>query len=223
MKKNILLFVLVTFCLFSCNQKSKLSPDTIVQTKKTIGKNIYTKYRYRNSESGSVIVENSLPKGGMKHTDANGKIYSYVVFWTRIINETDKTLELNIKFPLSSFEVPSLLGQYYEILIPSDTMTIKKIPLHLYGLKNFETFLGSNIHKESNLRRTIKSKESTGFYVVILCLSEGARGTMRTELNLKEESLFYRVKVDGSNTNNKSSDKQIRCGNVNMKNLIKQK
>jgi hypothetical protein len=57
----------------------------------------------------------------------------------------------------------------------------------------------------------------------MLCLSEGAHGTMRTELNLIEENLFYRVKVDGSNTNNKSSDKQIRCGNINLKNLILQK
>ena len=96
-------------------------------------------------------------------------------------------------------------------------MTIKKSPLYLYGITNFETFLNNNIHKESNLKRTINPKESTGFYVVMLCLSEGAHGTMRTELNLKEGNIFYRVKVDGSNTNNKSSDKQIRCGNINLK------
>ena len=99
-------------------------------------------------------------------------------------------------------------------------MTIEKSPLYLYGLKNFETFLNNNIHKESNLKRTINPKESTGFYVVMLCLSEGAHGTMRTELNLKEGNIFYRVKVDGSNTNDKSSDKQRRCGSLNMKNLI---
>ncbi|WP_426063912.1 hypothetical protein [Flavobacterium sp. DSP2-3-1] len=223
MKKNTLLLILVTFCLFSCNQNSKSTLEKIEQSEKTSDKNVYTKYKYTNSEGGSIAIENSLPKGGMKYIDIKGEIYNYVVFWTRIMNQTDNTIELNINFPLNSYEVPSLTGKYYEILIPSDTMTIEKSPLYLYGLSNFETFLNNNIHKESNLKRTINSKESTGFYVVMLCLSEGAHGTMRTELNVKEENLFYRVKVDGSNTNNKSSDRQIRCGNINLKNLILQK
>ena len=222
MKKNTLLLIWLTFCLFSCNQNSKSTLEKNNQSEKTSDKNVYTKYKYTNSEGGSITIENSLPKGGMKYTDVKGEIYNYVVFWTRIMNQTDNTLELNINFPLNSYEVPSLPGKYYEILIPSDTMTIEKSPLYLYGLTNFETFLNNNIHKESNLKRTINSKESTGFYVVMLCLSEGAHGTMRTELNLEEENLFYKVKVDGSNTNNKSSDKQIRCGNINLKNLTLQ-
>ena len=223
MKKNTLLLIWLTFCLFSCNQNSKSTLEKNNQSEKTSDKNVYTKYKYTNSEGGSITIENSLPKGGLKYTDVKGEIYNYVVFWTRIMNQTDNTLKLNINFPLNSYKVPSLPGKYYEILIPSDTMTIEKSPLYLYGLTNFETFLNNNIHKESNLKRTINSKESTGFYVVMLCLSEGAHGTMRTELNLEEENLFYKVKVDGSNTNNKSSDKQIRCGNINLKNLILQK
>lgn len=216
MKKNIIL-ILVTFCLLSCNQNSKSTLVEIGQSEKTSDKNVYTKYKYTNSEGVSLTIENSLPKGGMKYNGLKGEIYSYVVFWTRIRNETKNSLELNIDFPLNSFEVPSLPGKYYEILIPSDTMTIDKSPLYLYGLTNFETFLNNNIHKESNLKRIINSKESTGFYVVMLCLSEGAHGTIRTELNLKDNNLFYRVKVDGSNTHNKSSDKQIRCGSINLK------
>jgi len=217
MIKNTLLLIWVTFCLLSCNQNSKSTPEKIEQSKKTSDKNVYSKFKYTNSDGGNIIIENSLPKGGMKYTDTKGEIYNYVVFWSRITNKTENSLQLNINFPLDSFEVPSSPGKYYEILIPSDTMTIKKSPLYLYGITNFETFLNNNIHKESNLIRTINSKESTGFYVVMLCLSEGAHGTMRTELNLKEKNLFYRVKVDGSNTNNKSSDKQIRCGNINLK------
>jgi hypothetical protein len=223
MNKNIIVLILTTFCLFFCNKNSKSTPEKKEQSEKTVDKNVYSKYKYSNSDGGSITVENSLPKGGMKYTDVKGKIYNYVVFWTRVMNQTDKPLELNINFPLDSYEVPSLPDEYYEILIPSDTMTIEKSPLYLYGLTNFETFLNNNIHKQSNLKRTIKSKESTGFYVVILCLSEGAHGTLRTELNLKEENLFYRVKIDGSNTKNKSSDKQIRCGSINLKNLKLQK
>jgi hypothetical protein len=220
MKKNTLLFILAILCLFSCNQNSKSISE---KKEKNADENVYSKNEYTNSDGGNINIENSLPKGGMKYTDANGKIYNYVVFWTRIINQTKNSVEVNINFPMDSFEVPSLPGKYYEILIPSDTMTIKKSPLYLYGLTNFESFLNNNIHKESNLKRTIESEESTGFYIVMLCLSEGAHGTMRTELNLKEGNLFYRVKVDGTNTNNKSSDKQIRCGSIKLKKIILQK
>lgn len=223
MKQNITILILATFCLFSCNQNSKSTPEKIEQSQEINDKNIYTKQKYTDSKGGSVTVQNSLPKGGLKYTDTNGDIYSYVVFWTRIINETDKSLELKINFPLDSYEVPSLPNKYYKILIPSDTMTIEKAPLFLYGISNLKSFLDNNIHKESTLKRTINAKESSGFYVVMLCLSEGAHGTLRTELNLKEGNLFYRIKVDGTNSNHKSSDKEIPCGSINLKDLSLQK
>jgi hypothetical protein len=216
-KKNIILLILATFGLFSCNQNSKSTPEKIEQTQKANDKDIYTKYKYIDSKGGSLTIQNSLPKGGMKYTDVNGEVYNYAVFWTRIINETDNALELKINFPLDSYEVPSLPGKYYKILVPLETMTPNKSSLFLYGLTDLESFLDNNIHKQSSLKRTIKPKESSGFYVVMLCLSDGAHGTLRTELNLKKKNLFYRIKVDGSKSKNKSNDKEIRCGTINLK------
>jgi len=223
MKKNIIVLILALSGLFSCNQNSKSMPQKIEQSQKTNDKDIYTKYKYTDSNGGSLTIQNSLPKGGMKYTDVNGEIYNYAVFWTRIINKTNNSLELKINFPLDSYEVPSLPNKYFKILVPYETMTLNKAPLFLYGLTDLESFLSNNIHKESSLKRTINPKESSAFYVVMLCLSEGAHGTLRTELNLKEENLFYRIKVDGSNSNNKSNDKEIRCGSINLKNLMLQK
>jgi hypothetical protein len=65
----------------------------------------------------------------MKYTDAKGNEYNYVVFWTQIINETDDSIELDLKIPSHIFEIPSLPGQYYEVLTPVDTMTHKKFPM----------------------------------------------------------------------------------------------
>ena len=223
MKKNIIVLILALSGLFSCNQNSKSMPQKIEQSQKINDKDIYTKYKYTDSNGGSLTIQNSLPKGGMKYTDVNGEIYNYAVFWTRIINKTNNSLELKINFPLDSYEVPSLPNKYFKILVPYETMTLNKAPLFLYGLTDLESFLSNNIHKESSLKRTINPKESSAFYVVMLCLSEGAHGTLRTELNLKEENLFYRIKVDGSNSNNKSNDKEIRCGSINLKNLMLQK
>ncbi|MDB5203281.1 MAG: hypothetical protein JWQ27_2690 [Ferruginibacter sp.] len=121
-----------------------------------------------------LIIENGFPKGGMKYIDPNGDSYNYILFWTRIINETDNTLQVNMNVPVNSYEVPSLPGKYYEVLIPNDTMTLEKLRLLNSGLTGLDSFLDKNIHKSSSLKRTINPKESTGFYVLMLCLTEGA-------------------------------------------------
>jgi hypothetical protein len=226
MKKNVILFVLFLMSVFltSCGQSQTNSPKETNngETKDKVTspegdeRNIHTKYEYADSIGKRLIIQNSLPKGGIKYTDSNGEVYVYAVFWTRIINETDNPLELKIDFPVNSYEVPSLPGKYYKILVPPDTMTSDKAPLFNHGLADLTSFLDKRIHKSSSLKRTIHPKESSGFYVVILCLVEGAHGTMRTGLSLKGQDLFYRIKNDGSKSNTKSSDKEINCGSINL-------
>ena len=208
--------------LNSCGQNQTNVPT--VKTKDvSTSKYIPTKYEYTDSIGKRLIIQNGLPRGGIKYTDPNGEVYMYAIFWTRIINETDNPLELKIDFPVDSYEVPSLPGKYYKILVPPDTMTLDKEDLFSYGLTNLESFLDNSIHKPSSLKRTINPKESSGFYVVMLCLFEGAHGTMRTGLSLKGQNLFYRIKLDGSKSNSKSSDKEIHCGSINLKNLVLRK
>ena len=234
MKKSILTFIIATAGLFSCKQSNNSKTDIIetkvsdsiknIYNKNTFNdKDIYTKYKYVDTDGKNVIIKNGFPRGGLKYTDKNGDNYNYAVFWTQIINETDNPIELTMDFPLNSYEVPSLPGKYYKVLIPNDIMTFEKFPLFLYGLTDLESYLDNNIHKSASLNRTINPKESNGFYTVILCLTEGAHGTMRTELSLKGQNLFYEIKVDGSRSNSKSSDKEINCGSINLKNLILQK
>jgi hypothetical protein len=232
MRSSLIILILATVGLFSCKQSNKSSSDTAesktsdsaknIQNKK-IEKYIYNTYKYADSTGKNIIIQNSLPRGGTKYTYQNGEDYNYALFWTQIINETDNPLELKMEFPVDSYEVPSLPGRYYKVLIPADTMTLEKSPMFNYGLKNIESFLDNNIHKSASLKRTINPKESSGFYVVILCLIEGAHGTMRTGLTLTRENLFYRINIDGSKSNTKSSDKEINCGSINLKDLILQK
>ena len=217
MKKIAKLFVLFSMSVFlsSCEGQN-ISPGSN-------DRNIHTMYAYADSIGKRLIIQNSFPRGGMKYTDPNGEVYVYVVFWTRIVNETDSPLELKIDFPMDSYEVPWLPGKYYKVLVPPDTMTFDKEALFSYGLADVDSFLDKRIHKPSSLKRTINPKESSGFYIVILSLVEEAHGTMRTGLSLKGQNLFYRIKIDGSKSNTKSSDKEILCGNINLKNLVLQK
>ena len=219
MRKSTLLLILKTIGFLSCKQDSKSTPDTVgietldsiknVQRQKSLNndKDIYTRFEYTDSKDASLIIQNSFPRGGMKYTDANGEVYNYAVFWTRIINETDNAATFEIDFPVDSYEVSSLPGKYFKVLVPSDTMTLDKVDLFNYGLTDLESFLDNGIHKSSSLKRTINPKESSGFYVVILCLTEGAHGTLRTGLSLKGQNLFYRI-----------NDKEIDCGKINLKN-----
>jgi len=222
-----LMFVFHTACGQSQTTvpKDNINSETknIVTSSGSDERNFHTKYEYTDSAGKRLIIQNGFPKGGSRYTDPDGEVYGYAIFWTRIINETDNPLELNIDF-LDSYEVPSFPGKYFKIVVPPDTMTSDKEGLFSYGLTNLESFLDNSIHKPSSLKRTINPKESSGFYVVKLSLvSEGPHGggdILRTGLILKGQKLFYRVSVYNSTP---PSEKEIDCGSINLKNLMLKK
>jgi hypothetical protein len=208
------------------NTKSE-SKDTVTSSRfKDPG--FFTRYEYTDATGKGLIIQNGYPRGASRYTDPDGELYGYAIFWTRIVNETDHPVELTIDFPQNPYEVPSLPGKYFTVLVPPDTMTIDKVPLYSYGLKGLESFLDTSIHKPSSLKRTINPNESSGFFVVKLSLvSEGARGggdVLRTGLILKGQDLFYRVSTYNSTPARQPlsiiGEKEIHCGSINLKNLV---
>ena len=208
----------------SCGQKNQITvakENIKPKTKDTVTspgpneRNIHTKYEYTDSIGKRLIIQNSFPRGG-PYTDPNGKEYFKVIFWTRLINETDNPLELKIDFPEDSFEVPWLPGKYYKVLAPPDTMIIDKEPLYDFGLTGLKSFLDNSIHKPSSLKRTINPKESSGFYVVIL-FDNGVPGPIRTGLSIKGQNLFYRIsRLDSTAAHALMHEKEINCGSINL-------
>lgn len=220
------LLLMFVFCS-SCRGQHKPAPqkEKIKPKSKDVStsRRIDTKYEYTDSLGANLIIENGFPRGN-RYTDPKGKVHAYALFWTRIINETDHPLELKIDFPVNSFEPPWLPGKYYQLLIPPDTMSIEKEPLYDYGLTGLKSFIDTRLHKPSSLNRTINPKESSGFYVVILCLiNEAAPGALRTGLSVKGQDLFYKIKVEKSTDNSKAGDKEILCGSISLRNLMLQK
>ncbi|MGN6342350.1 MAG: hypothetical protein ACTHML_15355 [Ginsengibacter sp.] len=217
MKTNILTLIMATTGLFSFGQNNKSTQDTIeIETVSSI-----RKYEYADSIGKRIIIQNSWSRG-IQYVDPNGKKKNKVLFWTRITNETENPLELNIDFPVE-YEVPSLPGKYFKILLPSDTMSLDKEPLPDYGIPDLKSFLDSNIHKPSSLKRTINPKESGGFYVAIL-FDEGVIGPFRTGLSIKGQNLVYKVtRYTGKQGVQFVDEKEINCGSINLKNLVRQK
>lgn len=223
MRINTIILIVATTVLFSCEQDNKSTSDTPprdIETSITTGnievqksvtkynnKYIDTRYKYADPNGKNLIIENSLPKGGLKYTDPNGKEYVYAIFWTRITNEMANPFELSIEVHADSFELPSSPDKYFKIFLPTVKMSIDNIPLFDYGLTDLNAILDHKLQKSSSMQRTINPEERSYFYVITL-FNKGVEGTVRAGLSLKNDKLFYRV-----------NDKEIHSGQVSIKDL----
>ena len=222
MRKTLLILIVLTTALTSCGQEHKPNPgleqkgfvtsnipDTIEIQKSVNNSNakyVDTKHVYVDSEGNQITIVNSLPKGGLKYTDPMGEEYVYAVFWTRITNETKNPFEMTMDFFEESYQLSSSTDRFFKLFIPSDTLTTDKEPLFNYGL-DLEKYLDNHYKKQPYFRRTITPKGVTGFYIITL-FNKGVEGTLRTGLSLKGQKILYRV-----------NDKEIECGNINLKQL----
>ncbi len=209
---------MVTTGLISCVQSSKSKPDTIdintlestenIKSQEQLtnhnDKYLDTKYEYTDTFGKSIIIENSLPKGGLKYTSTNGKNYVYAIFWTSITNETANPFEFSVDFPTDSIKLPSSAVNYFKLYLPSVKMTIDKKPSFNYGLTSLESYLDNELYKSTSAQGTINPKDSNIIYVVIL-FDHGVDGVVRAGFSLKEGNLYYRI-----------NDKEIHCGQTNF-------
>ena len=117
-------------------------------------------------------------------------------------------------------------GNHYKVFIADDTMTIDKEPLSNYGFTDLKSFLDNNMDKPTSLERTINPKASSGFYVTILSHSTNitSSGALRTGFNLKGQDIIYKIsRYAGKPELSLISEKEINCGSINLKNLVRQK
>jgi len=169
-----------------------------------MGQKFHTEFKYTDVINKGILIQNSYPKGGQEYTARNGKKYVFVVFWTRITNETNSDLEITINFPIDSFKTPSSPDVNFNIYVPKEEMKIEKETLLNYGL-DLKSFLDKNIEKPSELVKTICQNESYLFYNIALS-NEGIIGVVRAGFELKRRALFYKI-----------NDYEIICGKIEAK------
>lgn len=98
-------FLLILIFCISCSgdRKPALSknnngsePEILSGTVKPDERNVHNSYEYADSVGKRVMIQNSVPKGGITYVGADGKQYVYAIFWTRITNETGNHLRSSV-------------------------------------------------------------------------------------------------------------------------------
>ena len=163
--------------------------------------------KHTDSNGNSVMMTNSLPKGGGV-VYQNEKKYGYVVFWTRMSNQSATPIELKVKFPeVTFFKSPD---SYIKIVLPKESMNIEKEQLFDYGLTNLQSILNDESNQLGILQKKIGPKEDYLFYVTVFIHIEGS-GSARAKFELKGQDLFYKI--------SRGSDPiMIPCGSLDFKN-----
>ncbi|MGS0526437.1 hypothetical protein ACU8V7_15920 [Zobellia nedashkovskayae] len=214
MIKTLIISTLAITWLCSCGQGNNSRADKtnieseVVDSRKNSNiqlsashnsiKHIYTDTTYTLSNGKTITIQNSLPKGGsiepgIPYTDSTGKEYFFVVFWTRVTNETDTALEFKVNFPADTFSLPSTFDSYIKLFHPTDKMTYDKLSSYNYGLTDIKYFLDKNFNKTTTSERTINPNEEHIFYTVAIAYH--AAGPASAEVILKEHELYYKIKM----------------------------
>ena len=158
-----------------------------------------------DSRGNTVMVTHSLPKGGGE-VYQNGKKYGYVIFWTRISNQSAKSVELKVKFPdVTHFKSPD---SYIRIVLPKESMNNGKEQLYDYGLTNLQSLLNDDSKQLGVLQKNIIPKEDYIFYTAVFIHINGW-GPSRAKFELKEQNLFYKINMGPETT-------LIPCGSLNF-------
>lgn len=152
-------------------------------------------YAYSQSESNGVIIQNSFPKGG-PYTGRTTEHYNYsqLVFFSRVINETENSLELNLEFSADPIPIPDASDTYVKLFLPPDTMTFDKQSLFNYGVTELESF-----DESTSMQRKLNPGEDCLFYVVAIFYQtkedawQQNRGGNRAELVLEGQDLYYKM------------------------------
>lgn len=215
MKKTLIILMIVKVLSFYSFGQNKLSDTVILDESKIKFQEIssynyvHTEANYTDSTGKGIIIQNGFPRGGGRIYSFNDISYEHAVFWSRVINKTDKPSKIIIKFPADSILISSSSNNHIKLLVPPDMMTIDQISKFSYGLTNVQAFVKSNFHQTSQLEKTINPNEDCIFYIVLLShFSSDDKVVRRTGLFLKEQNFFYRLTIDSL------TSKLIPCGQI---------
>jgi len=170
------------------------------------GKWLHTESRYADSAGGTLTIQNSLPRGGGQYTDPEGKTYSYVIFWNRIINETHFDLRFSIQFPGDPVSMFPSGDSHIRLFLHPGFMTLDKETLRDFGITDLKSILDNYYGNQTSTRQIVKQQTESLFQVIVIF--HNATGSARSSLYLKGNELSYKISVGPT------LSPEIPCGRV---------
>jgi hypothetical protein len=162
--------------------------------------------KFTDSKGNVAKIIHSFPRGGGE-VYKNGKKYSYVVFWTRVFNQSATPLELKVKFPeVTFFNWPD---DYIRIVLPEETMLMDKVHAFDYGLTHLQSFLNDKSNQLNSLQKRINPNQEHIFYIIVFMHIKNW-GPARAKFELKDQALFYKISMGADTT-------MIPCGHLYFK------
>ena len=184
-KKPFTFRALLLVCFITSLTASAQEPD--------FGKWLYARDEFSNGSSTGLIVHNGYPRGGATYTDATGKTYSYVIFWTRLYNAGDVPVKLDIGFPSELVKIFPTPEQHIRLFLRPDSMTPDKVYEFDYGFTDLKTFLDAAIRQPVTLNRTLLPGQSCMLHIPVLF--SNVRGSARAAMVLKGREVFLKFSV----------------------------
>ncbi len=151
---------------------------------------------YSETRHDGVLIQNSFPKGG-PYTGPTYRHFnhSYLVFFSRIVNETSEPLALKLGFNSDSFPIPNSPHTYVKLFLPPQTMTFEKRVLFSYGITSL-----ASLEQATHFQKKLNPHEECFIYVVALFYQtkpeawRQERGGNRGEFVLQGQDLYYNLR-----------------------------
>lgn len=168
---------------------------------------IDTTYTYHDKKGRKLVIQNSTPKGGLPYYDEADNEYFYYVFWTRITNDSDDALTIQINFPGDALETQGTPDTRFHLIVPSkEKMKPTYVPFFTYGFKDVRELLRKKLGKPSRLQKKIRPRSSAMFYVVTVA-DRIPKGIQKNGISLKGTALQYII-----------NGNEFACGRLSYKN-----
>ncbi|WP_235297245.1 hypothetical protein [Portibacter marinus] len=180
-----------------------------------LGRFLYTDSVYTFAEGQKLMIQNSLPKGGViapdgsQYDDSKGRSFAFAVFWTRVVNEGHQILEIDMSFPSDSFAIFRDNDSFLKLFLPEDSLHVEFLSEFNYGLRDLKTYLDSNFNKSTKMFKRLYPGEEHMFYIATLAYR--ASGTPRAALFLKGNSIYYKMSLS------ELENGIVPCGQISFK------
>ena len=149
---------------------------------------------YSEHEKDGITIQNSYNKGGPYTGPTEGGFrHSYLVYFTRVINESEQPITLTVRHSADATPIPNAPDTFVKVFLPSDTMTMEKRDLFSYGVTQIADF-----DQPTSFQRTIKPQEDCLFYTIAFfyqtrdVLNE-ERGGNRAEYTFDGQKLVFNM------------------------------